>query len=106
MKTKLFAMLALALTLAITAFASRITVTGVLTDDMCTRKHMMPGKTNADCVHECINHGAEYVVASEGRVLRLSGNQELFSGLAGKKVKLLGSMKGRTLVVLSLEPAQ
>src|ERR1035441_5658886 len=30
------------------------TIDGVVTDSMCGKKHMMPGKTDAQCVQECI----------------------------------------------------
>ncbi|HYE26289.1 MAG TPA: hypothetical protein VEG32_13935 [Clostridia bacterium] len=106
MKTKLSAVLALALVFTLASFASQTAVTGILTDDMCTKKHMMPGKPNADCVRECIKHGAKYVVVSGGKVFVLKGNPEEFSPLAGKKVKITGEQKGDTFTVASIEAAQ
>jgi hypothetical protein len=106
MKTKSFGILALLLVFAMSLSASQTTVTGILTDDMCTKKHMMPGKPNADCVRECIKHGAKYVVVSEGKVLELNGKQEQLNQLAGKKVKLTGETKGKTFVVAAIEAAQ
>lgn len=85
---------------------NQTTLTGVLTDDMCTKKHMMPGKANADCVRECIKHGAKYVVVSSGKVYELSGKKEQFDPLAGKKVKLVGELKGKSFAVESIESAQ
>lgn len=105
MKTKLSVVLALVVVFALSLFASQTTVTGILTDDMCTKKHMMPGKANADCVRECIKHGAKYVVVSGGKVYEVKGNQEEFGTLAGKKVKLTGEIKGKTLTVASIEAA-
>ncbi len=106
MKTKLFVIFVLVLTFALSSFAAQTTVTGILTDDMCTKKHMMPGKGNADCVRECIKHGAKYVVVADGRVLELSGNQEQLKELAGKKVKLTGEAKGKSFVVAHIEAVQ
>lgn len=106
MKSKLFVILALVLTFALSSFAAQTTVTGILTDDMCTKKHMMPGKANADCVRDCIKHGAKYVVVSEGKVIELAGNQNQLGAHAGKKVTLTGDLKGRSLNVASVQPAQ
>jgi hypothetical protein len=105
MKTKLFAAIA-GLSLGLPVFASQITMTGVLTDIMCTKKHMMPGKRNADCVRECVKEGAKYVVVSSGKVVELFGKEQQLSDLAGKRVKVSGEMKGKTLVVAQVEAAQ
>ena len=106
MKTKSFIILILVLVFVLSMFASQTTVTGVLTDDMCTKKHMMPGKPNADCVRDCIKHGAKFVVVSDGKVLEVTGSQEKLSEFAGKKVRVVGETKGKTLAVSSIESAQ
>ena len=106
MKTNIITIATLALAFSISAFASQTTLTGVLTDDMCTKKHMMPGKPNADCVRDCTKHGAKYVVVADGKVIELKGNQEQFNELAGKKIKVAGDLAGKTLVVTSIEAAQ
>ncbi len=99
MKTKSLATLPLMLMLALPLFAAQTTVTGVLTDDMCVKKHMMPGKSNADCVRDCIKHGAKYVLVSEGKVLKLQGNQNTLNELAGKKIVVTGELKGDVLTL-------
>ncbi|HWR37313.1 MAG TPA: hypothetical protein VN622_15740 [Clostridia bacterium] len=106
MKTKYFALATLAFALSLSGFASEATFTGVLTDDMCTKKHMMPGKTNAECVRECVQHGAKYVVVSGGKVIELKGNQEQFSELASKKVTVTGNLAGKALTVTTIKAAQ
>jgi hypothetical protein len=88
------------------AVAAQTTVTGVLTDDMCTKKHMGMGKNNAECVRECIKHGAKYAVVSEGKTYVLAGDKAKLDELAGKKVKVTGDVKGTTLTVASIEAAQ
>lgn len=106
MKTKLFVVIVLLSVFTMSLSASQTTITGILTDDMCTKKHMMPGKPNADCVRECIKHGAKYVVVSQGKVLEVAGNQDQFGALAGKKVKLTGQNNGKSFKVASIEAAQ
>jgi len=106
MKLKSFAILALVLMFGSSLFGAPATVTGVLTDNMCTKKHMMPGKPNADCVRECIKHGAMYVIVTNGKVLRLSGNEGAFNALAGEKVTVTGNLKGTVIAVTSIEATQ
>ena len=106
MKIKVITIATLAFAFSLSAFASQTTLTGVLTDDMCTRKHMTPGKTDADCVRECIQHGSKYVVVTGGRAIELKGKQELVSRFAGKKVQVTGDLKGKALTVSSIEAAQ
>lgn len=106
MKTKILTISTLALAFSLSAFASQTTLTGVLTDDMCTKKHMMPGKPNADCVRDCTKHGSKYVVVAEGKVIVLKGNHEQLSDLAGKKIKVTGDLTGKELAVSSIEAAQ
>ncbi|HEX8926185.1 MAG TPA: hypothetical protein VF786_10360 [Terriglobales bacterium] len=105
MKSKL-TVAAMFLALTASAFAAQTTVTGVLTDDMCTKKHMGMGKTNADCVRECIKHGAKYAVVSGGKTYIVSGDQAKLNELAGKKVKVTGDVKGTTLAVASIEAVE
>lgn len=106
MKTKLIAIATLGLAFSTSAFASQATLTGVLTDSMCIRKHMTPGKPNSDCVRDCIEHGSKYVVITDGKVIELKGKQELVSKLAGKKVNVIGDLAGIALTVSSIKEAQ
>lgn len=106
MKTKVVVILAFVVLFALSLFASQTTVTGVLTDDMCTKKHMMPGKPNADCVRECIKHGAKYALVSGGKVYEIQGKTEKLGELAGKKVSITGELNGKVLVVSSATAAQ
>ena len=93
MKPTLFAILALVFMFVLSVFASQATITGVLTDNLCTRKHMMPGKPNADCVRECVKHGAKYAVVADGKVMELTGNQEQFSAQANQQFSAYEKMK-------------
>ena len=102
MKMKLFILTAVLLAFVLSMFAAQTTVTGVITDNMCTRKHMMPGKTNADCVRACIEHGADYVLVTNGKTLELKGDKKQLSNYAGKKATLTGNLNGNTLQVSSV----
>jgi hypothetical protein len=77
------------------SFASAATqsVTGVVTDDMCGRKHnMMPGKPDSECIRACVKAGAKYALLAGDKVYLLKGNAKQFDQFAGKKVKVTGDL--------------
>lgn len=91
---------------AATAFAAPTTTTGILTDDMCVKKHMMPGKSNGECVRACVKEGAKYVVVTNGKTIELKGHESELNALAGKKVTVSGELKGNVLAVASVAAAE
>jgi len=88
------------------AAAAPQTFTGKLTDNMCTKQHMMPGKSDADCTRECVKDGGHYVLVSGNKVLKLSGDQKRFSDLAGQRISVSGELKGDTIAVTSITSAK
>ena len=106
MKSKLIVILAIVLATAIAALAAPTTITGVITDDMCSKKHMMPGKSDAECVRECVKAGANYAVVSDGKVYILKGKEAKLNELAGKKVTVTGELSGKTLAVSDVKAAK
>jgi hypothetical protein len=64
------------------------------------------GKTAEDCTLYCIrNRGGRYVLQSRNKVYHLD-KQELVEGLAGRKVKVTGTLdpKTETIQVRSIDP--
>jgi len=64
------------------------------------------GKTAEDCTLYCIrNRGGRYVLQSKSKVYHLD-KQELVEGLAGRKVKVTGTLdpKTDTIQVRSIDP--
>jgi hypothetical protein len=104
------ALLAVAVTLFIAASASAAstTVTGTVTDTMCGKKHMIAGKTDADCTRECMKSKGNwtYGLAVGDQVYALSGDNQKFGNLAGKKVIVTGQQSGNTITVQSISQAQ
>lgn len=93
--------------LSLYAFAAPRTVEGVVTDTMCGAKHMLPGKTDADCTKECVKaKGTTYGLASGDQVFTLTGDTKQIAEYAGKRVKVTGEVKGKTFTVQSIVPAQ
>jgi hypothetical protein len=91
---------------AILASAAPQSFSGVLTDDMCGQKHMMPGKSDAECTRECVKAGSKYALAVGGKIYTLSGDAKQFDSLAGKKVTVKGEAKGNTIAVTSISAAK
>lgn len=105
---KLFSRIIITATLAASmAWASApATFTGVLTDSMCTKKHMMPGKDDGDCVRACAKGGAAYALVSGKTVYELQGARERLDSLAGKKIVVKGVAKGKVISVTEASVAE
>jgi len=88
------------------AMAAPQAFTGRLTDSMCTKKHMMPGKTDAECTRECVKAGAHYVIVSGSKMYAITGDQKQFNELAGQKVKITGELEGDSIAVSSISAAR
>ena len=68
-------------------------LTGTLTDSMCTKgKHVIPGKSDAECARACVKAGAKWALVSKGKVYLLQGDQAKFDELAGKRVRVTGDV--------------
>jgi|SRR5215472_1348492 hypothetical protein len=102
---------AVILAIGVTAFAADQTVTGVITDSMCTTNHgkMQKGATKMsdhDCTVACVKMmGQKYVLAAGDKVYQIS-NQS-FAGLeknAGSTVMATGqvSADGKSITVTKL----
>ena len=47
---------------ALPAIAAAQAFDGVISDTMCGKKHMMPGKSDAECASECVKSGAHFAL--------------------------------------------
>ncbi len=88
------------------AMAAPQSFTGTLSDSMCGAKHMLPGKTDAECTRTCVKANAKYALVVDKKVYTLSGSQEEFSRLAGTRVRVTGEQNGDTINVKSITPAE
>jgi hypothetical protein len=96
-----------ALLIAASAFAASTTVTGTVTDTMCAKKHMIAGKTHADCTRECMKSKGDwtYGLVVGDHVYALSGDKQKLGNVAGKQVIVTGQQSGNTITVQSIAPA-
>ena len=89
------------------SFAGNKPFAGIVTDDMCTRKHtMMPGKPDSDCVRACVKAGSKYALLVGDKVYKLEGKNEQADRFAGQKVKVTGNLAGDTIRAVTIEPAK
>jgi len=72
---------------------------------MCIKKHMIPGKTDAECIRECIKGGASYVLVVGDKVYSLNGKATAIEPFAGKHVKVEGDVKQNTITVNAIHEA-
>lgn len=85
--------------------AGQKTFTGEISDSMCGLKHMMEGGAK-ECTQKCVDGGSKYVLAdtAHNQVYELS-DQTKPKDFAGQKVKVTGTLKGKTIEVKSIEAA-
>jgi hypothetical protein len=91
---------------AIPAMGATTTLTGVITDDMCGTRHMMPGKSDAVCTRACVKHGAHFALAVNDKVYVLNGKTAEIDALAGAKATVKGDLNGNTINVTSIAAAK
>ncbi len=93
-----FAILTTALfTAALPAFPASQSLEGVISDAMCVKRHMMPGKSDAECIKECVKDGSSYVLVVGERSYTLKAKAETLAALAGKHVQVKGELNQNTL---------
>lgn len=75
------------------------TFTGVVSDSMCAlgdHSQMKMGSNDGECATACVDaHGAEYVLV-DGRNAYTLSDQRTPAKLAGKKVRVVGTLDART----------
>jgi hypothetical protein len=75
---------------------------GVVSDSMCEKKHMMPGKSDAECIAECVKAGSAYVLVADNKVYTLTAKPGVLAAYAGKHVKVQGELKNNTITVAAI----
>jgi hypothetical protein len=75
---------------------------GIISDCMCGKKHMMPGKTDAQCIQECIKSGSSYALVMGAKVYTLAVKPQTIAPFAGKHVYIEGRLKDNIITVTSI----
>lgn len=79
--------------------------TGTVSDAMCGKSHMMPGKSAADCAKECAKDG-DYALVVGDKVYTLKGHKDEVGKLAGASATVTGSVKDDTIDVTTVTAAK
>jgi hypothetical protein len=87
-------------------YAAAQTIDGVVSDTMCGKKHMLPGKTDAQCIQECVKGNVSYALVTGANVYTLAGKPQTIGAFAGKHVHVVGDLKNNTLTVKSMHVIQ
>ena len=90
--------------LTLSSFAATQTFTGTITDTMCGKKHMSPGKSDADCTRECMKLKGDwtYGLVVGSSVYLLTGDNKQFATVAGQRVTVAGEVTGETIAVRTI----
>ncbi len=80
----------------------------LLSDTMCGKKHMIPGKSDADCTRECMKTKGNwsYGLVVGDKVYRLDGDKDKIAAFAGKQASVTGEATGEKIAVTSITPAK
>lgn len=82
------------------------TLTGVVSDTMCGAKHMMAGKSAAECTRSCVKADSDYALVVGQKVYTLKGNASDLDKYAGERVTVKGTVSGDTVTAQSIAPAK
>jgi len=85
------------------AIAQAETLTGTVSDTMCGKKHMMAGKSDADCTRACVKEGSDYALVVGDKVYTLKGDKAAIDKFAGATATVTGTAKGDTLTVTAIK---
>lgn len=79
---------------------------GTVSDSMCGLKHMMPGKSDAQCIRECVKAGSKYVLVVGSKTYTLGGPSDQIAAFAGQRVHVEGTLHATTLTVQAIHAAR
>jgi hypothetical protein len=88
------------------AQASQKSFTGLVSDSMCGKQHMMKNKSAAECTRECVQAGSDYALVVGGKVYTLKGDKAQIDKFAGEKATVTGTANGETIDVSSISAAR
>ncbi len=82
------------------------TLTGIVSDALCGKTHMMQGASAAKCTRECVKAGTDYALVVGDKVYTLKGDKAAIDKFAGASVVVKGKLSGNTVTVESIKAAE
>lgn len=81
------------------------TLTGMVSDAMCGKNHMMQGATAAKCTRECVKGGSDFALVVGDKVYILKGDKAAIDKFAGVNATVKGKTSGNAITVESIQTA-
>lgn len=91
---------------AVIANAQTQTFTGIISDNMCGKQHMMKDAPAAKCTRVCVQGGSDYALVVGDKVYTLKGDKAQIDKFAGEKATVTGTAKEGTITVESIAASQ
>lgn len=85
--------------------SGKTTLTGAVTDTMCGAKHMIAGKTDAECTRICVKQGMQYALLVGNTLYTLQGDTAAIDKYAGQRAAVTGTVDGKTVKVDTIKAA-
>jgi hypothetical protein len=109
-RNRMFTAFALAVVVALTLLVEAQTavkqrLTGVVTDSMCGAKHMIAGRTDAECTRICVKQGMQYALLVGDKLYTLQGDTAAIDKYAGQRATATGTVDGNTVKVDMIKSA-
>ena len=82
------------------------TYEGMITDTQCGAKHPAAiGKMAADCTLACVRGGEQFALVDGDTIYLLEGDRIALKRGAGRRVRIVGTLNGRKISVISVVTA-
>ncbi|MGA8442512.1 MAG: hypothetical protein WB762_10605 [Candidatus Sulfotelmatobacter sp.] len=86
-----------------TSAATAQSYEGIITDTHCGAKHSAAvGMAAADCTRACVHSGESFALVDGDKTYSLEGEPAALKRLAGQRVKIVGTLSGKTIAVAAI----
>ncbi len=76
---------------------------GIITDSHCGAKHSAAvGMGAADCTRACVHSGESFALVDGDKTYNLEGEAAALKRVAGQRVKIVGTLNGKTISVAAV----
>jgi hypothetical protein len=80
---------------------------GMVTDTQCGAKHSAAiGMTASDCTRVCVHGGEQFALVDGDTIYALEGGLAALKRVAGQRVRIVGTLNGNKIAVVSVDAAR
>lgn len=84
------------------AYGDASTIDGIVSDTKCGRSHKWSGKTDVQCVQDCLKGKNTYALVVGDKVYTLAGQEKTIAPFACQHVQIKGTIEALRLTVISI----